>query len=180
MLPLLPGVENCSHVGYVVPDLAEAMQRLTASAGLRWAVARTLPVTLRTPAGEISTEVNLTYSVQGPPHLELIAEQPGTIWGSEHAGLHHLGYWSGRFTDDVDALIRAGFEFEAGAVDEHGALTRFAYLREPHTGLRVELRDEARRPATEQWLHGANRRSARRPGAGRPSPRPAGKASAGS
>jgi hypothetical protein len=37
-------------------------------------------------------------------------------------------------------------------VDEHGALARFAYLREPHTGLRVELRDEARRPATEQWL----------------------------
>ena len=52
------------------------------------------------------------------------------------------------------ALTRAGFEFEAGAVDEHGALTRFAYLREPHTGLRVELRDEARRPATEQWLRG--------------------------
>jgi hypothetical protein len=154
MLAVLPSVRNFFHVGYVVPDLGEAMQRLTASAGLRWAAARTLPVTLRTPASEISTEVNLTYSVQGPPHLELIAEQPGTIWGSEHLGLHHLGYWSGRFADDIDALTRAGFEFEAGAVDEHGALTRFAYLREPHTALRVELRDEARRPATEQWLRG--------------------------
>jgi hypothetical protein len=152
MLALLPGVQNFFHVGYVVPDLIEAMQRLTASAGLRWAAARTLPVTLRTPAGEMATEVTLTYSVQGPPHLELIAEQPGTVWGSEHSGLHHLGYWSGRFTDDVDALTRAGFEFEAGAVDERGALARFAYLREPHTGLRVELRDEARRTATEQWL----------------------------
>jgi hypothetical protein len=68
--------------------------------------------------------------------------------------LHHLGYWSGRFADDIDALTRAGFEFEAGAVDEYGALARFAYLREPHTGLRVELRDEARRPATERWLRG--------------------------
>ena len=154
MLPLLPSVQNYFHVGYVVPDLGEAMQRLTASAGLRWAVARTLPVTLRTPAGEISTEVNLTYSVQGPPHVELIAERSGTIWGSEHAGFHHLGYWSGRFADDIDALTRAGFEVEAGALDELGALTRFAYLREPHTGLRIELRDEARRPATEQWLLG--------------------------
>jgi methylmalonyl-CoA/ethylmalonyl-CoA epimerase len=158
MLPLLPSVQNYFHVGYVVPDLGEAMQRLTASAGLRWAAARTLPVTLRTDAlglaGEISTEVSLTYSVQGPPHLELIAEQPGTVWGNEHSGLHHLGYWSGRFADDIAALTRAGFEFEAGAVDEHGALTRFAYLREPHTGLRVELRDEARRPATERWLRG--------------------------
>ena len=154
MLPLLPSAQNYFHVGYVVPDLGEAMERLTASAGLRWAAARTLPVTLRTPAGEISTEVNLTYSVQGPPHLELIAERPGTIWGSEHSRFHHLGYWSGRFADDIAALTRAGFEFEAGAVDEHGALTRFAYLREPHTGLRVELRDEARRPATEQWLRG--------------------------
>ena len=152
MYPLLPGVQNYFHVGYVVPDLAEAMQRLTASAGLRWAAARTLPVMLRTPAGEISAEVNLTYSVQGPPHLELIAEQPGTIWRSEHPGFHHLGYWSGRLADDVDALTRAGFEFEAGAVNEHGALTRFVYLREPHTGLRVELRDEARRPAMQQWL----------------------------
>jgi hypothetical protein len=154
MLPLLPSVHNCFHVGYVVPELVEAMERLTASAGLRWAAARTLPVTLRTPAGEISAELSLTYSVQGPPHLELIAEQPGTIWGSEHSGFHHLGYWSSRLAGDVDALTRAGFEFEAGAVDEHGTLTRFAYLREPHTGLRVELRDEARRPATERWLRG--------------------------
>lgn len=155
MLPPLPGVRNFFHVGYVVPDLAEAMERLTASAGLRWAAARTLPVTLRTPAGEISATVHLTYSVQGPPHLELIEEQAGTVWGSEHAGFHHMGYWSGRFGDDIDALTRAGFDFEAGAVDEHGSLSRFAYLREPHTGLRVELRDEARRPQMEQWLRGA-------------------------
>ena len=152
MFALLPSVENCNHIGYVVPDLVEAMERLSASAGWRWAAARTLPVTLRTPARDISTEVSLTYSVQGPPHLELIEQVPGTIWGSGHGGFHHLGYWSGRFADDIDALTRAGFEFEAGAVDEHGALSRFAYLREPHTGLRVELRDEARRPATEQWL----------------------------
>ena len=39
-------------------------------------------------------------------------------------------------------------------MDEHGALARFAYLREPHTGLRVELRDDSRRAATEQWLRG--------------------------
>jgi hypothetical protein len=151
---LLPSVQNCFHIGYVVPDLDAAMQRLTASAGLRWAATRTLPVTLRTPVTEIPAELSLTYSVQGPPHLELIAERPGTIWGSEHCGFHHLGYWSSRFADDIDALTRAGFEFEAGAVDGHGTLTRFAYLREPHTGLRVELRDEARRPATEQWLRG--------------------------
>lgn len=154
MLALLPSVQNYFHVGYVVADLAEAMERLTASAGLRWAAARTLPTTLRTPAGEVSTEVHLTYSVQGPPYLELIGEQPGTVWGSEHAGFHHMGYWSGRFADDIDTLTAAGFEFEAGAVDENGALSRFAYLREPHTGLRVELRDEARRPRMERWLRG--------------------------
>jgi glyoxalase/bleomycin resistance protein/dioxygenase superfamily protein len=156
MLPPLPSVQNCFHVGYVVPDLGEAMARLTASAGLRWAAARTLPITLRTPAGDAPVELSLTYSVQGPPHLELIAQRPGTVWGSEHSGLHHLGYWSGRLAGDVDALTRAGFAFEAGAVDESGALTRFAYLREPYTGLRVELRDEARRPATEQWLRASH------------------------
>jgi hypothetical protein len=165
MLALLPSIQDYFHVGYVVPDLDEAMRRLTASAGLRWAAPRRLPVTIRTPAGESSrslrsepadavTQLDLTYSVQGPPHVELIAVQPGTVWGSEHCGLHHLGYWTGRFADDIDALTRAGFELEAGAVDEHGALARFAYLREPYTGLRVELRDDARRAATEQWLRG--------------------------
>lgn len=157
MLPLLPSVQDYFHVGYVVPDLDEAMQRLTTSAGLRWAATRRLPVTLRTPASDISTQIDLTYSVQGPPHLELIAVRPDTIWGSEHCGLHHLGYWTSRFADDIDALTRAGFEFEAGAVDEQGALARFAYLREPYTGLRVELRDDARRPAMEQWLRGEGR-----------------------
>ncbi len=154
MVPLLPSVQPCFHVGYVVSDLAEAMDRLTVSAGLRWAAARNLPVLLRTPAGEITTHVQLTYSVQGPPYLELIEEKPGTIWGSEHLGFHHMGYWSARLAADVDSMTRAGFEFEAGAVDEHGALARFAYLREPHTGLRLELRDEARRPQMEQWLRG--------------------------
>jgi hypothetical protein len=155
MVPLLPGFQDPFHVGYVVPDLIEAMERLTASAGLQWAKARRLPVRLRTPAGEIATQVHLTYSVQGPPHLELIEEQPETIWGRQYRGFHHLGYWSSRFTDDIDAMVRAGFEFEAGAVNEHGALTRFAYLREPRTGLRIELRDESRRRATEEWLRGA-------------------------
>lgn len=154
MLRLLPGVQNYFHVGYVVSDLEEAMERLTLSAGFSWASTRTLPTTLRTPVGEISTDVRLTYSVQGPPYLELIEEQPGTVWGREHRGFHHLGYWSGRFADDIDALTGAGFEFEVGAVDEHGAPARFAYLREPHTGLRIELRDEARRPRMEQWLRG--------------------------
>lgn len=156
MLPLLPGVQDYFHVGYVVSDLAEAMERLTVSAGLSWASTRTLPTTLRTPAGEIATDVHLTYSLQGPPYLELIQEQSGTVWGSEHRGFHHMGYWSGRFGDDIDALTEAGFEFEAAAVDEHGALARFAYLREPHTGLRIELRDEARRPRMEQWLRGVS------------------------
>lgn len=155
MVPLLPGVRSPFHVGYVVPDLIAATRRLTATAGLHWATARRLPVRLRTPAGESTTEIHLTYSVQGPPHLELIEEQPDTIWAGRHRGFHHLGYWSSRFADDIDALIRTGFEFEAGAVDEHGALTRFAYLRESATGLRIELRDESRRSATEAWLRGA-------------------------
>jgi Glyoxalase/Bleomycin resistance protein/Dioxygenase superfamily len=155
MVPLLPGVQEYFHVGYVVPDLIEAMERLAASAGLTWASARRLPVRLRTAAGETATQVNLTYSVQGPPHLELIEERPETIWASEHRGFHHLGYWTDRFADDIEALTGAGFDFEAGAVDEHGALSRFAYLREPGTGLRIELRDESRRPATEAWLRGA-------------------------
>jgi hypothetical protein len=118
VLPLLPSVQNYFHVGYVVSDLDEAMEQLTVSAGLSWASTRTLPTTLRTPAGEVSATVCLTYSVQGPPYLELIEEQPGTIWGNEHRGFHHLGYWSGRFADDIGTLTRAGFEFEAGAVDE--------------------------------------------------------------
>lgn len=154
MRSLLPGVQNYFHVGYVVSDLSEAMERLTASAGLSWAAARTLPTTLRTPAGEISATVQLTYSVQGPPHLELIQELPGTVWGSEHRGYHHMGYWSARLADDIDSLTRSGFELEAAAMDDNGAPARFAYLREPYTGLRIELRDEARRPSMEQWLRG--------------------------
>jgi hypothetical protein len=142
------------HVGYVVPDLPAAMERLEATAGYCWASPRVLPTSLRTADGTLSTDVHLTYSVDGPPHLELIEEQPGTIWAREQRGLHHLGYWSSRFPEDVDRLIQEGFAFEAGAVDERGALARFVYLREPQTGLRIELRDEARKAAMEQWLRG--------------------------
>jgi Glyoxalase/Bleomycin resistance protein/Dioxygenase superfamily len=151
---LVRGIGPYFHVGHVVPDLAAAMARLEATAGFRWAAPRVLPVSLRTVEGQLSTEVHLTYSVDGPPYLELIEEQPGTIWSREQRGLHHLGYWSSRFTEDIDRLVQDGFAFETGAVDAQGALARFVYLREPHTGLRIELRDETRRAAMEQWLHG--------------------------
>jgi hypothetical protein len=146
--------ETYFHVGYVVPDLPEAMQQLTATAGFRWAPPRLLPTTLRSNGDTLSAEISLTYSVQGPPHLELIEELPGTIWSAQHRGFHHLGYWSSRFAEDTERLVADGFVFEAGAVDERGELARFVYLREPATGVRIELRDEARRASMERWLAG--------------------------
>jgi hypothetical protein len=129
------------------------MERLEATAGFRWAAPRVLRMSLRTDEGQLYLAVHLTYSIDGPPYLELIEEQPGTIWSREQRGFHHLGYWSSRFAEDIDRFVQNGFSFETGAVDAQGALARFVYLREPHTGLRIELRDEARKAAMEQWLH---------------------------
>jgi catechol 2,3-dioxygenase-like lactoylglutathione lyase family enzyme len=128
------------HVGLIVPDLDAAATRFTAITGYRWTkpVEYTLAVT--TPAGEQDVPFKFVYSVQAP-HLELIAEAPGTIWTAKpDAATHHLGYWVDDLPTAAAGLEAAGYRQEARPSGD--TLSMFAYYIDA-AGSRIELVDRA-------------------------------------
>ena len=68
------------HVGFVVPDLEEAIATLGPALGVSFLPPLELPFsTLETPAGAREVSLRLTYSTR-PVHVELIASVSGSLW----------------------------------------------------------------------------------------------------
>ena len=88
------------HVGVLVADLDAAIERFSALLGLRFG-----PVSdTQTPvqgATEVTEHVLATYSLDGPPYIELIQGGGDGLFSLRNGeGLHHLGvWWPGTFDD---------------------------------------------------------------------------------
>lgn len=151
----LPGegcLERPFHLGVVVPDLDVAMGVYGEALQLSWSSVRTTATRMRLDAGEVDISFELVWSVDGPVHIELIREVPGTPWmASEGAPYHHAGY----LVDDLGAGVReleqSGFRLEATRAVDGEHATRFAYMRHP-LGLRVELMDRQMVGELSAWL----------------------------
>lgn len=139
------------HVGIVVPELGQAQRDLTSTLGLHWASVqrRDMPVWIGGRATR--REISFVYSVEGPPHVELIgaAEPP---WQASE-GLHHMGVWSEDVVADMEALVAERYTVAATGLDRHGRHGGFAYLSSP-TGLLVELVDARTKSSLDRWLAG--------------------------
>ena len=110
---------------------------------------------ISTAAGDLSTSIRFTYSVEGPPHLELIEGPAGTVWAPV-MGLHHVGLWTDRLADDAVELEQRGLPIEVAGVSPSGRRpSGFTYHRSGH-GLRIELVDDASLPAFERWFAGGD------------------------
>jgi hypothetical protein len=118
------------HVGIVVADIGAAQTELTAALGLHWQPVWERPIENAT--------LRVTYSIEGPPFIELIEANGSTDWdasGGPH--LDHLGY----FSDDVDADgERLAAQGIAVSLDGAGrGLGPWRYHRAPRSGLQFEL-----------------------------------------
>ena len=58
------------HTGIVVDDLAVAMSLWSDALGLHWAPPRIATNPLQCPAGVLGRDVRITYSIEGPHHIE--------------------------------------------------------------------------------------------------------------
>lgn len=135
------------HVGIVVADLDEARARLTRQLGVVWGpVLRLDGVEYRAADGtDLVLPTAFCYSV-GDPCLELIEEQPGTVWSrNEHSNLHHLGFWSDDLGGDGEALAAGGCPLQLCGRAGAEAPSQFAYHRDPDLGVRIEVVDAAMR-----------------------------------
>jgi hypothetical protein len=140
------------HVGIVVPDLVVAQVRLTELLGTAWGPIVVNDIEVRDGDGrELTLPNRICYSASSP-YLELIEEAPGTPWVcNEHSNLHHLGFFSGALAAESDRLLTAGCPLEIMGGHGDGPPSGWAYHRD-QSGVRIEIVDDAMRPAMEQFL----------------------------
>lgn len=141
------------HIGLTVPDVRAAMEQYSAAFGFGWA-----RIHERTPeviaGGERRrAEIAVTYSLQGPPYLELIQERRGSIWGADGFALTHLGFWAEDLGAGRRALDESGLVARVHDAGPDGHPARFSY--HPFAGgLWIELVHTSFKAQLADWIAG--------------------------
>lgn len=124
------------QVGVIVPALEPAMEELGTALGLTWGT-----------VVEVDYEpapIRFVFSVQGPPHIELIEGPQAGPWSSAGGPrIDHIGYWSSDVAADKRELRARGLPIDVDGEQLGNPI--FAYHRAEHSGMRVELVSDAMR-----------------------------------
>jgi lactoylglutathione lyase len=145
------------HIGIRVTDIEAAMAEVGAQSGVTWASVQDRPMSVWLPgSGPIELQLALTYSVEGPVHLELLQGPTGSIWDADDgSGAHHFGYWSEDVRADTELLLADGWALELAAAAPADGYGRFTYVRSP-SGYLVEPVSTASKPRFERWWAGGS------------------------
>jgi Glyoxalase/Bleomycin resistance protein/Dioxygenase superfamily len=143
------------HLGIATTDMEATMATLGTALGLTWVPLDRPDITHYTPGGSVRPSPRVSYSREGPLHVEILEAAPGTVYDPRaRTHLHHVGYWTEDFAGDLSSAGREGWSVEAAMMDDAGRLATFAYLTRPGE-VRVELIDAAQRPALEALFDSA-------------------------
>jgi Glyoxalase/Bleomycin resistance protein/Dioxygenase superfamily len=144
------------HVGIRVPDIDKAMVEIGAQMGVTWASVQDRPMNVWMPGeGMVTLQLALTYSCEGPVHLELLQGPKGSIWdGNDAPGAHHFGVWTDDVKGDTDKALAEGWTLELAAASPEDGYGRFTYVKSP-TGTIVEpVFSGAKERFTRWWAGG--------------------------
>jgi Glyoxalase/Bleomycin resistance protein/Dioxygenase superfamily len=148
------GMTSPFHVGLATPDVDGVQALLSQLLGVVWVPLERPPVVHHTPDGPVRPSPRVSYSAQGPLHLEVLEAAAGTVYDPDRGThIHHLGYWTDDFAADLATACADGWSLEVCMHDEAGRPAIFAYLTRP-ARMRVELVDAVGRPAFEALLAG--------------------------
>lgn len=137
------------QVCMLVPDLDKAMRHMGEPAGLAWAAPWTFDnLQYWTPRGVVTTpRIRVTYSLQGPQHVELIEPVPGGFFDlAAPRGPHHVGIWSDDVGGETAALVADGWTVEGAAVPPEQGYGRVSFVRPPGGGMLMEIVSTQIRP----------------------------------
>lgn len=139
------------HVGVVVPDVRAAMAQYGEALGFTWSPVGSSAFDVLVDGRRQEARVAATYSLEGPPYLELVEELSGGVWAAGALGLQHVGLW----TDDLEGSIArfdaAGLHGRVRHVPGEGQPALFSY-HDGGAGLWWELVSTAFRPRLERRL----------------------------
>ena len=139
------------HSGLVVPDLEQTAAQYGELFGLRFAPPRHISSTVRVDGELKIAELLATYSVQGPPYLELIQEFNGAVWSTDALGLNHIGFWAEDLPAAVRELERSGLPARVFDEEAEETMARFSYHKATD-GVWLELVATDFQPRLEKWL----------------------------
>jgi Glyoxalase/Bleomycin resistance protein/Dioxygenase superfamily len=143
------------HVGIIVPDIEKAMHEYSASMGLTWCSLQDRQLPVITDDGPGTVRSRWTYSHEGTTYVELVEENPDTIWRVAD-GLHHIGRWTADLRTELSQLVDAGLPVAmSGRSESSGKPAAFSYHRLPGGGY-LELVDIRMKPAFERWMAGGD------------------------
>jgi hypothetical protein len=137
------------HIGLTVPDLGLAMEQYTAAFGVSWATTHESRPEVIVDGERRQAEIAVTYSMQGPPYLELVQERRGSIWGADGLALTHVGFWAEDLGTGQRALEASGLAARVRDAGRDGRPARFSYhsfagglwIELVHTSFKAELTD---------------------------------------
>jgi catechol 2,3-dioxygenase-like lactoylglutathione lyase family enzyme len=139
------------HVGVVVPDVREAMARYSEALGFTWSAVGDSVLDVLVDGRPREARIAATYSMQGPPYLELVEERSGGVWATEALGLQHVGLWTDDLAGSIERLDAAGLPGRVRHVPAEGSPALFSY-HDGGAGLWWELVSTAFRPRLEARL----------------------------
>ena len=123
--------------------------------GLTWCPLQDWQLPVLTPEGPSTVRSRFTYSHEGTTYVELVQENPDTIWRLSD-GLHHIGRWTADLRADMAALEAGGLPSAmSGRSESSGKPSAFSYHRLPDGGY-LELVDIRMKPAFERWMAGGD------------------------
>jgi Glyoxalase/Bleomycin resistance protein/Dioxygenase superfamily len=145
------------HVGIRVADIEAAMAEIGSTMGVTWASVQDREMSVWMPGqGMVNLQLALTYSVEGPVHLELLQGPKGSIWdGNDAPGAHHFGVWSGDVKGDTEKALAEGWTLELAAASPEEGFGRFTYVRSP-TGMLVEPVSSTSKERFANWWAGGS------------------------
>jgi glyoxalase/bleomycin resistance protein/dioxygenase superfamily protein len=142
------------HVGILVADLDEAMERFSQKLGITFCEPNAMQVTLADPE-PFECEMRATYSREGPPHIELVQGYGDGLFSLRHGeGIHHLGLWAPDWTTyntlEPTHCLPVAVQVRMMPGDPTMWLSDPADLH----GTRLEYVDTAMQPSLEGWIKG--------------------------
>jgi catechol 2,3-dioxygenase-like lactoylglutathione lyase family enzyme len=117
------------HVGLTVADLDAAMAQYADAFGFSWRNVHESTMNVLVDGQPRRAEIAVTYSVQGPPYLELVEERRGSVWGASGYGLNQVGFWAEDVRAAMSRLDASGLVAEVSADGSEGRPVRYSYHR---------------------------------------------------
>jgi hypothetical protein len=145
------------HVGLVVPDVGAAMTQYGEALGFTWSAVGDTTLDVLVDGEARQARIAATYSLEGPPYLELVEERSGAVWAAGALGLQHVGLWTDDLEGSVTRLDAAGLPGRVRHLPREGQPALFSY-HDGGLGLWWELVSTAFRPRLEARLRAGEER----------------------